>query len=492
MAYRTTKLLSTATATATATTTSTRAQNVPRTGNYVSDMAALEIGASFQKLDSCSDWEPTRLPYLQSQNFDSSKYMPAVPERAYVSGWVPYPPSLPRCRTLDAVRSPTVVAHSTSNLCGVGTVVGPQNATHQIPSSPLVNLINLEEGNNEQPVVLPTPCVGLGLSLVDLGTIMDNPTASTNAVQHVPLEVNVSLLESSSGNKLSNHMSLDPVPIPLQLPSPVATPILSTSLSTPAPPKRRLDGKPKPKPSSISHLASPPETPTLHVTPPSVHYEASSFTDQVVDQDADYELESWSDVLGFQEYEEDELLSERSFIRLLNDFPSPAETPTRCPILDVPKVMSAPCDNDSESCRGDEGVTDPQAPAEGDERDIEDKVEDAPFDYAAFRERLAVFLKDMKDMNDKGTHEVPRLPLEEMNKNTVVSFTDLTTSSSSTQVDYGKLRARKRSPTLLNNQSAPPPQVSPLRIAPRPLPLPVEFQPLLGRNVERSNRQVPP
>ena len=488
MAYRTTKLLSTAAKTRTT-------QRIPlsRAGTSVSEMSTLELGTSL-KSDFCNDWESTRLPHHRSQNSELSTCLPTLPERAYVSGWVPFPQSLPRCQTLDAVRSPVLVLpHSTSDLCGVEVVLGTSNNTaHQTkeaqnPLSPQLNLIDFDEEYNEQVAALPTPWLGLGLSLIDIQTVADDSTAQikSDAVQDVPLQVGISLLDSTSGTKLSNHVSLDPVPAPLQLQSPLLTPTLPTLVLTSAPFKPTPDVKPE-QCDHVSQLASPPATPTLFLTAPSIHCGLGMSDEGVVDRDVDEELESWSDVFGFQEYEDDEDLLDRASCCLLEDFPSPPELPAQCSILDIPRYASINRDLDSESSVRGKSVTSPQAIDHDHIVDeVEGNVEEVPFDYAAFRERLAAFLKDVNNQK-----MVPTVPVEDTYENASVTISDLPASSSSPQFDYEKLRTRRRSQTLLSHK--PVPQAVPMRVSPRPLPLPTEFPPLLGRAVDRSRRQASP
>lgn len=490
MAYRTSKILSTA--------TKTRTSQRVRRRTKVSEMAALEMGASFQRLNSCSDWEPTRLPYLQSQNSDLSKDMPALPERAYVSGWVPFPPGLPRCQTLDAARSPTLVPHSMNNICGVKGILGtsknpmPRAEETQTSPSPPMNLINFDE-DFDQLAVPPTPCVGLGLSLFDAGVTTDGLKASNTTVEHAPLERDVNLLESASENMLSIHI-FDPVQTSAPLPSPLITPILPTLVLTSAPMKRILDDKPE-QSNGVSQLASPPETPILLLTAPSI--QGLSDIDEIVGLDVNDDLESWSDVLSFQEYE-DEDMSNRASMRLLSEFPSPPESP--CSVLDIPRVGLIGRDNHhcEPSSGEDHGNTVPNPTSDEHVKDNVAEVssnivvEDKPFDYAAFRERLAIFLKDMTAQQEKKdlTANV------EDTDNRIASAPsagDLSPSlSSSTHFDYTGLRARKRSATLFShndNKRASVSRIESRRIGPKPLPLPVGFQPLLPRGIERSKRQ---
>lgn len=486
MAYRTTKILSMAPK------TSIPGRVSPsRAGTSVSEISTLEMGTSFRKGDSCDAWEPIRLPYLRSQNSELSACLPTLPERAYVSGWVPFPQSLPPCQTLDVVRSP-IISHSTGDLCGVDVVLGKSdNIEHprkgvQAPLSPQL-LINFDEEYHEQPSPLPEPCFDLGLSLIDMYVDTDDVIAQVKPeAQETPLKSEITLMDSTSGTKLSNHVSLKPVPVPLQLPSPLPTPKLPTLVLTSAPFKRIPDVKPQ-QSEQISQLNSPPVTPTLLLTAPSIHCGLGFDVEGgMIDRDVDEELENWSDVFGFQEYEDDEELLDRASRSLLDEFPSPPERLARRSILDVPRFVTSDGDAHSDSSVPAENVTalhatDCQHITSKDK----DKVEEAPFDYAAFRERLANFLEDVN--SQKTVHTVAG---EDVDKSPLVTIGNLPTSSSSPQFDYGKLRARRRSHTLLSDKPARR-DVS-AGVGSRPLPLPAEFPPLLCRVVDRSRRQVSP
>ncbi|KAF8582832.1 hypothetical protein K439DRAFT_1634956 [Ramaria rubella] len=458
--------------------------------SLVSEMASVEMGQSFVKAKPC-DWESS---YFQL-NSDLSTDLPALPERAYVSGWVPYPPGVPRCQSVDAAKSPIIVAHSTENLNSLEVVLGDVPAQEITARASLRMPEFLIDFNEDAKLPQSTPRrfsrrqTGLGLHLQEFDGITTGSSIMTELA-------NSPRVRASAMEDLLTPDSV--VPCSAQLPTPSMTPLLpvlvpktisvkSTSAITRGALITICDSPPP----------SPPMAPSLVLTSPSLSCSLGTSVMKHINPDAEElqrhlsrELQSWNDILGLQEYEYEDGHLDKASVALLEHFPTPPETPTLPPTVPVPQFTSThrervPCPTDN----GDASAALEQQDDKSnhDNRD-EKKDRETPFDYAAFRERLATFLKDIQEQNEF----VPRSSLTMSSQEPIavtVEIESSTTEKFFDKLDNGNLRTtRKRSATTLL-PAAPTlngirGQEHHVRVTPRPLPLPIEIPAVLCRGIQ--------